>query len=162
VRVHRADLLDDGKEIIDLGQRLGLFVGLEFQPGQMGDALDVGGGQGHGTANEANPQERLRDDVGKQKGFCIDPSECQQGCREKASHQGLQRPTKLKQAQGEQQTGGDLYEGIAPSNAAFAMTTASEGAEIRQHRDEFVPMQAVLTKRAMRGGCTEAQARFCA
>jgi hypothetical protein len=54
--VHRAHLLDDVEKAVDLAQHP-LTVGHgQFQPGQAGNALDVGESQGHGANTEGRLQ----------------------------------------------------------------------------------------------------------
>ena len=47
-RVHRLHGFDDAKEAIDLSEHALAFVGLELQPGQIGDPGNILRGQGHG------------------------------------------------------------------------------------------------------------------
>jgi hypothetical protein len=45
--VHRANLLNDAKKIVDFAEHARLFVGLELKPGQVGNSADVLWVQGH-------------------------------------------------------------------------------------------------------------------
>lgn len=54
--VHRAHGFDDAEKAVELGQQAVTFGRLEFQAGQIGDAVEFREGQGHVLNGVANGQ----------------------------------------------------------------------------------------------------------